>query len=276
MATPAPRRQPATAPVRPALRLVGGGPPRESRDRHERQLLARYLQEGDVRAREELVARLLPLARKLARRYQRPGEPLDDLVQVASVGLVKAIDRFALERSTAFSSFAVPTIVGELKRHFRDNGWAVHVPRGMQERVLLVDRTAATLSRRLGRAPAVAEIAAELEMPVDEVLEAREAAGAFTAMSLDAPRGGDAGDEPTFADSVGEDDDRLEKVVDRAAIAPALAALPDRDRQILSMRFVEDLTQQEIAERVGISQMHVSRLIRRSLDRLRAVAEANA
>ena len=217
---------------------------------------------------------MLPLVRRLARRYQRGGEPLDDLVQVGCVGLVKAIDRFDLERTTSFASFAVPTILGELKRHFRDHGWAVHVPRGMQERVLRVENTSAALSRQLGRAPSVEEIGVALGIPVEEVLEAKEAGAGYEAMSLDAPRPGE--DEGALTDTMGAWDMRLDLIDERSAIGPALAALPDREREILSLRFAEDLTQQEIAERIGVSQMHVSRLLRRSLTRLRTVAEARA
>ena len=260
---------------RPQLRLVEGTPAAARAD-EDRRLLRRYHHHGDLSARDLLVARMMPLARRLARRYQRPGEPLDDLLQVAALGLIKAVDRFEPDRPTAFTSFAVPTILGELKRHFRDNGWAVHVPRGMQERVMQVDQARAALNRRLGRAPSTQEIAEELGACVEEVLEAYEAAAAYDAISIEASRPGADDDGGTFLDTLGEEDDRFELVEERAAIAPALAALPARERAILSMRFVEDMTQQEIAERIGVSQMHVSRLIRRSLSRLRTVAEARA
>ena len=258
----------------------GGAPVGHDRDAtwarraQERALLVRYHRGGDAGARDELVTRMMPLVRRLARRYQRAGEPLDDLVQVGCVGLVKAIDRFDLERSTSFASFAVPTILGELKRHFRDHGWAVHVPRGMQERVLRVENASASLSRRLGRAPSVEEVARTLGIPVEEVLEAKEAGAGYETVSLDAPRPGD--DDGSLTDTLGAVDTRLELVDDRSAIGPALAALPDRERRIISLRFDEDLTQQEIAERIGVSQMHVSRLLRRSLTKLRTVAEARA
>jgi RNA polymerase sigma-B factor len=244
-----------------------------SRAQEDRRLLLRYHRHGDQAAREELVSRLLPLARRMARRYRRSDEPLDDLVQVATLGLIKAIDRFDPARETAFSSYAVPTMLGELKRYFRDNGWAVHVPRGMQERVMQVDNAVKDLSRRLGRSPSAAEVAEALGLSSEQVLEAMEAASAYDAVSLESYRFGDDGDGETYAESIGMEDDRFELVEYGAAIAPTLAALPGRDRIVLHLRFVEDLTQAEIAERVGVSQMHVSRLIRRALERLRTVAE---
>jgi RNA polymerase sigma-B factor len=242
--------------------------------REDRRLLVRYHRHGDVRARDELVRRFLPLARQLARRYQRGPEPLDDLVQVASVGLVKAIDRFDPERTTAFSSYAVPTMVGELKRYFRDFGWAVHVPRGMQERTVAVQATTTRLAKELGRSPSAAECAEALSLSEEEVLEAFEAAMAYDSLSLDAPRsGGDDADDSSFSDTLGEEDGRFELVELGATIAPALRELPDRDRRILHMRFSEDMTQSQIAARIGVSQMHVSRLIRRSLTRLATAAD---
>jgi len=248
----------------------GAGPTRAEEDR---RLLIRYHRHGDQTAREELVERLLPLARRMARRYRRSDEPLDDLVQVATLGLIKAIDRFDPNRETAFSSYAVPTMLGELKRYFRDNGWAVHVPRGMQERVMQVDNAVRELSRRLGRSPSVAEVGATLTMQPEHVLEAMEASSAYDAVSLESYRFGDEGDGETYAESIGEEDGGFELVEYGATIAPTLRALPPRDRIVLHLRFVEDLTQAEIAERVGVSQMHVSRLIRRALERLRTVAE---
>ena len=225
-------------------------------------------------ARDELVQRFLPLARQLARRYQRGNEPLDDLIQVASIGLVKAVDRFDPERGTAFSSYAVPTILGELKRYFRDSGWAVHVPRGMQERVMTVNQAISRLSRALGRSPTAAEIAADTGLDLEVVLEALEAAIAYDAVSLDTPRTSDEDDGDTYADTVGAIDDRFELIEYTSAIDPTMSALPPRDRIVLKLRFEHDLTQLEIAERIGVSQMHVSRLIRRALKRLRTVAEA--
>ena len=250
--------------------VAGDGAVRAEEDR---RLLVRYHRDGDQAAREALVQRLLPLARRMARRYRRSDEPLDDLVQVATLGLIKAIDRFDPARETAFSSYAVPTMLGELKRYFRDNGWAVHVPRGMQERVMQVDSAVKDLSRRKGRSPSADEVAEVLSLSREQVLEAMEAAGAYDAVSLESYRFGDDGDGETYAESIGAEDGRFELVEYGATIAATLAALPARDRAVLHLRFFEDLTQAEIADRVGVSQMHVSRLIRRALERLRTVAE---
>jgi RNA polymerase sigma-B factor len=236
--------------------------------------LTQYHRNGDLAARDELVQRFLPLARQLARRYQRGNEPLDDLVQVASIGLVKAVDRFDPSRGTAFSSYAVPTILGELKRYFRDSGWAVHVPRGMQERVMNVNNAIARLSRQLGRSPTAAEVAAEINESAESVVEAMEAAVAYDSVSLDTPRTGDEDDGDTYADTMGMIDERFELVEYKSAIGPTMRALPERDRLVLKLRFEDDLTQLEIAERIGVSQMHVSRLIRRALKRLRTVADS--
>jgi RNA polymerase sigma-B factor len=238
-------------------------------------VLFTQMQSGDRAARDALIERFLPLARQLARRYQRAAEPLDDLVQVASIGLVKAVDRFDPARGVAFSSYAVPTILGELKRYFRDSGWAVHVPRGMQERAMQVDRAVKELAGRLGRSPSVDEVAEHTHASVEDVLGAMEAAQAYEAVSLDSERGSrtDPGAE-TFADGIGEADDRYDLVEYGASIAPAVRALSARDRLILHLRFVDDMTQSQIAERIGVSQMQVSRLIRRSLSRLREAASA--
>ena len=244
------------------------------RARGDRVLLLRWQRDQDEAARDELIRRLLPLARRMARRYRRADDPLDDLVQVAVLGLVKAIDRFDPERETAFSSYAVPTMLGELKRHFRDHGWALHVPRGMQERVMAVDGAVRELARREGRSPSAAEVGRTLNLSEEEVLEAMEAASAYEAISLESHRyGGDADEGATYAERVGEEDGRYELVEYEASLAPVLRALPERDRLVLHLRFVEDLTQAEIAERIGVSQMHVSRIIRRSLERLRVVAD---
>jgi RNA polymerase sigma-B factor len=246
----------------------------EVRARETRTLFLRYQNKGDHAARDELIERFLPLARQLARRYQRANEPLDDLVQVASIGLVKAVDRFDLDREVAFSSYAVPTILGELKRYFRDSGWAVHVPRGTQERAMQVDRAVKELSGKLGRSPSVEEVAEQLGESVEDVLSAMEAGQAYEAVSLDAQRAAGESESDTFADSIGVEDERFELVEYGATIAPTLKALPKRDQLVLHLRFVEDMTQSQIAERIGVSQMQVSRLIRRALGRLRAVAEA--
>jgi RNA polymerase sigma-B factor len=245
---------------------------RAARAREDRRLLTQYHSEGDPAARDALVERFLPLARQLARRYQRGGEPLDDLVQVASLGLLKAIDRFDPERETAFSSFAVPTILGELKRHFRDKGWSVRVPRDLQELAVKVDRIGEQMSRELGRAPTPTEIAETIGSSTEQVLEAREAAAAYRAVSLDRPRDEDEEDSG-LGDSVGIEDPGFGLAEDAATVERLMRVLTDREREVLRLRFEEDLTQSEIGIRVGVSQMHVSRLIRQSVARLREVAE---
>jgi RNA polymerase sigma-B factor len=249
---------------------------RAARAEEDRRLLSRYHHDQDPAAREALVERFLPLARQLARRYQGAGEPLEDLVQVASLGLLKAIDRFEPERATAFSSFAVPTILGELKRHFRDKGWAVRVPRDLQELAVKLDRTTDGLSRELGRAPSADEIAERLGVTTEEVLEAREAAHAYRAVSLDRPRTEDDEGGDVVADAFGDEDPGFVRAEDAATVDRLMRVLTGREREVLRLRFEEDLTQAEIAEQVGVSQMHVSRLLRRSLDRLSAAGAAAA
>jgi RNA polymerase sigma-B factor len=245
---------------------------RAARTREDRRLLERYHHHGDQAAREALVERFLPLARQLARRYQRGGEPLDDLIQVASLGLLKAIDRFEPSRHTAFSSFAVPTILGELKRHFRDRGWSVRVPRDLQELSVRVDRVAEDMSRDLGRAPTPAEIAENIGIGTEQVLEAREAAGAYRAISLDRPRDDDE-ESDGMAETMGIEDPGFGLAEDAATVERLMTVLGDREREVLRLRFAEDLTQSEIGQRVGVSQMHVSRLIRQAVARLREAAE---
>jgi RNA polymerase sigma-B factor len=231
-------------------------------------LLERYRRDGDPAAREALVERFLPLARRLARRYQRGGEPLDDLVQVASLGLLKAIERFDPAREAAFSSFAIPTIVGELKRHFRDKGWSVRVPRGLQELAVRVERVGDDLARQIGRAPTPGEIAEEVGVTTEQVLEAREAAGAYRAISLDRPRDDDQ-DGDSIGEAIGVEDPGFRLAEDAATLERLMAMLSRREREVLRLRFQEDLTQSEIGARVGVSQMHVSRLIGQSIARLR-------
>jgi RNA polymerase sigma-B factor len=232
------------------------------------ELFARWHRYGDRRARDELIERFLPLARKLARRYISSSEPYDDLVQVASLGLVKAVERFDPSKGFAFTSFAVPTIVGELKRYFRDSGWALHVDRGAQERARKITDAQQKISAVSGRAPTVSELAQYLELSEEQVLDGLQTAGAYDAISLDAPIGDDDG-AASRIDTIGDEDDRLDLVDDQATIFAAARHLPRRERQILFLRFGEDLTQTEIAERVGVSQMQVSRLLRRSLHQLR-------
>jgi RNA polymerase sigma-B factor len=240
----------------------------------ERALLIRYHRDGNLAAREELVERCLPLARELARRYIYTDEPFDDLLQVASLALIKAIDRFDPDRGSKFASFAAPTILGELKRHFRDKGWALHVPRDLQERALAVGREAEALSKRLGRSPKPREVARALGCSVEQVLEAQQAAASYEATSLDTPTTRDDDDAASLIDLLGGEDNAYELVEDRDEIASAWQTLPEMERSVLELRFVHDLSQREIGERIGHSQMHVSRLLRRALSRLEPEAAA--
>jgi RNA polymerase sigma-B factor len=238
-----------------------------------KQLFAGYARSHDPELRERLVARYLGLAEYLARRFANRGEPLEDLVQVASVGLIKAVDRFDPGRGVEFSTYATHTIVGELKRHFRDKGWAIRAPRRMQELYLRLGKAVASLSQELGRSPTIAELASELRASEEEVLEALEAGQAYRSASLDAP-GSEEGE--ALATKLGGEDQSLEDAESRATLSPLLAQLQARERLILELRFFEGLTQSEIADRLGISQMHVSRLLARSVAQLRAAAETPA
>jgi RNA polymerase sigma-B factor len=219
-------------------------------------------------AREELVRMHLPLVEYLARRFRNRGEPYDDLVQVATIGLIKSVDRFDTERGVAFSTYATPTIVGEIKRHFRDKGWTIRVPRRLQELKLALTKATADLAQRNGRAPTVGELAAYLELSEDEILEGMESANAYSAMSLDAPDGADA-DSPSVADFLGIEDDALEGVEYRESLKPLLERLAPREKRILMLRFFGDQTQSQIAQELNISQMHVSRILTRTLAQLR-------
>jgi RNA polymerase sigma-B factor len=236
------------------------------------ELFARAREHGDGRARELLIERYLPLARRLARRYQHAEEPLEDLVQVASLGLIKAIDRFDMGREVVFSSYAVPTILGELKRHFRDRTWSVRVPRDLQELALRVDQAVTRLSVGERRSPSVSEIALAVDASHEQVLDALEAAAAYRAASLDASRAALPGEEAgeTVADTLGTHEGGFRRAEERATLEPLLARLSPRERVVLQLRFGEDLTQAEIGERIGVSQMQVSRLIRQALARMRA------
>jgi len=248
--------------------------PTAERSRHDQWLLRR-LQDGDMRAREELVERFMPLARKLARRYAGSSESFDDILQVACVGLLKAIDGFDMDRGIAFSSYAVPTIVGELKRHFRDRSWSVRPPRDLLERSLRVDRAAERLSEALHRAPTVTELAADLDLDDEQVLEALEARGAYRAASFDAPL--DRGeDTATLADVVGHGENGFGAAEDRVYLRQLSRVLSARDREILRMRFDQDMTQAEIGAVLGVSQMQVSRLIRAALEKMRTAADHDA
>lgn len=223
----------------------------------------------DQRAVNALVEQHVPLARRIAGRYAGRGEPLEDLVQVAMLGLVKAAQRFDPAVGNDFPRYAVPTILGELRRHFRDACWAVRVPRGLQELALRVQGSTDQLSRELGRSPTVAEVARLLDVTEDEVLEALEATSAYSATSLDAPAMKAEPDGPTIGERLGDDENMIEGVEAREAVRKVLAQLPPRERRMLTLRFFGERTQREIAEELHISQMHVSRLLTRTLTRLR-------
>jgi RNA polymerase sigma-B factor len=240
----------------------------EVRDRHElRAMFVEFARHGDQGVRDELVEAHLGLAEHLARRFTHRGEPYDDLVQVASLGLIKSVDRFDPDRGVEFTTYATKTILGELKRHFRDKGWAIRAPRRVQELYLHLGQAVSQLSQQLGRSPTIRELAAETSAPEGDVIEALEAGQAYRSASLDS-----AGpDEESLASRLGEEDERFGDVEWRAMLFPHLERLHPRDREILRLRFTEGLTQSEIAARIGISQMHVSRLLSRSLGALRQV-----
>jgi RNA polymerase sigma-B factor len=230
----------------------------------EHELLRRWHQDRDENARRVLIERMMPLVRSLARRYANRGEPLDDLEQVGCVGLIKAVDRFDLERELRFSTFAVPTILGEIKRHFRDRAWSVRVSRGLQELSARVTREVDRLSTKLGRSPTIEDLAEATSATPEQVLEALQGAQAYSTVPLDEPLGEDG--EPVAR--IGDDDEGYIAAEQRIELARALSSLSERERRIVLLRFFAGLTQREIAERIGISQMHVSRLLRRSLERM--------
>ena len=242
------------------------------RARQDLRLFRAWVESGDRRARAQLIERFLPLARSLARRYERGSEPLEDLVQVASVALVKAIDRYDPARGYAFSSFAVPTIAGELKRHFRDQTWIVRPPRGIQEVTLRVEGALARLTQQLDRSPTTRELAEAVGVSDEAILEAMQARSARGALSLHAPLG-DPGEAMSLQDTLGGEDPDLERAVTRAELDRLMADIPPRAREMLRMRFEEDMTQAQIGAAIGISQMQVSRILRHTIATLRAVAE---
>ena len=241
---------------------IPSGPGRADR---ELALLRAIHERGDSRARRQLAEEMLPLARALAHRYAGRGEPMDDLVQVACIGILKAIDGFDVSRAVRFSSYATPTVLGELKRHFRDRTWAMRLPRGLQELQVRVARARDRLTTELGRSPTVDELAASVEAPFEDVLLTIESAGLRRARSLEEPMR----DGVTLADALGAQDPELDRAEMRAMLDGAFDVLSERDRLVLRLRFEQDFTQTQIAERIGVSQMQVSRLIRQSLARLR-------
>ena len=232
-------------------------------------LLRRYHEDGDLRAREQLIEQYMSLVRSLARRYSYRGEQLEDLVQIGAIGLIKAIDRFDLDRGVELTTYATPNIIGEIKRHFRDKGWAVRVPRGLQELNVQLSRLMEQLTVQLGRSPTIPELAKAAGVEEEQVLEALESGRAYTSLSLSVGGGGGDDDDLDPLESLGTEEHQYEVSEDRAVLAPGFKALDERERTILQLRFFDGLTQSQIAQQVGISQMHVSRLIRRSLEKIR-------
>src|SRR5918994_911104 len=242
----------------------------------EEELLGDYARTRDENAREELVRRFLPFARSLAMRYSGGVEPSEDLFQVASLGLVSALERYDPDRGVPFAAFAGPTILGELRRHFRDRVWTLRVPRGLQERIAQIDEAISKLTGQLGRPPSIGEIAEKLGLQSAEVLEAFEASHNRRMLSLDQPIAAGDADETAMAERIGQPDSGFETIEYRAALQENLPQLDERERLVLKLRFEDDLTQSQIAERIGFSQMHVSRILRRTLDRLREAVEEEA
>ena len=233
-------------------------------------LLRKYHEEGDLQAREKLIEQYMALVRSLARRYSYRGEQLDDLVQIGAIGLIKAIDRFDLDRGVELTTYATPNIIGEIKRHFRDKGWSVRVPRGLQELNVQLSRLVESQTVELGRSPTIPELAKAAGVEEEAVLEALESGRAYSSLSLSTGGGGGDGDEDLDPmESIGTEEHEFEVSEDRAVLAPGFRVLDERERKILQLRFFDGLTQSQIAQQVGISQMHVSRLIRRSLEKIR-------
>ncbi len=244
---------------------------------HTTRLFQRWHRDRDQAARAELIESFSPLARKLARRYRNTSEPWEDLYQIAQLGLVKAVDGFDPDRGFPFASYAIPTILGELRRYFRSASWAVRVPRAMQERALEARDAERALAEEYGRSPTVQELAQFLELSVEETLDAMQALRALGSVSLDAPRGGDTSEDAvSYAEAIGEEDARYELVELDADLTGALAQLEPRQKEILRLRFFEELTQRQIAERIGVSQMQVSRLLSQCVGELRELTQAAA
>ena len=239
-------------------------------EKNDKALLRRYHEHGDLAAREQLIEQYMSLVRSLARRYSYRGEQLDDLVQIGCIGLIKAIDRFDLDRGVELTTYATPNIIGEIKRHFRDKGWSVRVPRGLQELNVQLSRLVEQLTVQLGRSPTISELATAAGVEEEEVLEALESGRAYSSLSLSG--GGGGSDEEGDLDpleSIGTEEHEYEVSEDRAVLEPGFRVLDERERKILHLRFFSGLTQSQIAQQIGISQMHVSRLIRRSLEKIR-------
>ncbi len=239
-------------------------------EKRDRELLRRYHEDGDLAAREQLIEEHMSLVRSLARRYSYRGEQLDDLVQIGAIGLIKAIDRFDLDRGVELTTYATPNIIGEIKRHFRDRGWSVRVPRGLQELNVQLSRLLEQLTVQLSRSPTISELAKAAGVDEEDVLEALESGRAYTSLSLSSGSGGgDDDDDVDPLESIGIEEHQYEVSEDRAVLAPGFRVLDQRERTILRLRFFDGLTQSQIAQQIGTSQMHVSRLIRRSLEKIR-------
>jgi RNA polymerase sigma-B factor len=236
---------------------------------NDKALLRRYHEEGDLQAREQVIEQNMPLVRSLARRYSNRGEQYEDLVQIGAIGLIKAVDRFDIDRGFELTTYATPNIIGEIKRHFRDRTWAVRIPRSLQEENARLSKLVERLTAENGRSPTIPELARAAEMDEEEVLEALESGKAHTSVSLSQGATQEEGEEGDPLDVLGSVDSAFEASENRAVLEPGLRALTERERQIVRLRFFDGLTQSQIAERVGISQMHVSRLIRRSLEKIR-------
>ena len=254
------------------LATVEDSRPNDSGGQRDAQMLRHYARTRDPGIREQLVHRYLPLARYAASQYRRGSEPYDDLLQVASVGLLKALDRYDPVRGAAFSSYALPTMSGELRRHFRDRSWAVRPPRELQEQALAVEKAATALERELGHSPTISELAQRADLEEEQVLEAREALTARMSTSFSQPVHGREEDELDLGSRLGVDDAGFEEAEHRATLSELGRALTTREREIVRLRFEEDLTQAEIGKLVGLSQMHVSRVLRAAIDKLRAAA----
>ncbi len=264
------------APVRRGRLHAANGSKRAARDAEDRELIRKAQQDPDPRVRAQTVEAFMPLVKSLARRYHRGEEPLEDLEQVAALGLLKAIKGYDPDRGHAFASFAVPTIVGELRRHFRDKGWAIRVPRDLQELALAVQRKADVMNTELGRPPTAQELAVKLDRDVEDVLEAREALRAMRPASLDRPSQAGEDEDDTPMARIGGIDPGYERTDEAVTIGRLVKDLPERERRILALRFSGDLTQSEIGEELGISQMHVSRLLRRTIEDLHAASKSAA
>lgn len=233
-----------------------------------RELFRRYKEDGDMEAREQLVMSHLNLVRFLANKFKNRGEPLDDLVQVGYLGLLKAIDRFDPDRGLEFTTYATPTILGEIKRHFRDKGWSVRIPRRLQELSAKVNQATDTLTAQLQRSPTIQEIADYLDASVDEVLEAMESSSAYSSVPLEGTGSSENDDAPSVIDRYGSEDNELAFTDDRLFIEEALKGFSPREREVIELRFLKGMTQIEIAEQLGISQVQVSRLLRRTLKKI--------